>query len=300
MEPVTQSVQRNGHEGRNVGNPITSSPIVEVNGVNLYHEMSGETGDPLVLIHGAWVDHLNWSPVVPGLSKTFRVLTYDRRGHGKSQKVLAQGSFDEDADDAAALINSLDLSPAHVVGNSTGSIVALNLAAKQPTIIRSLTVQEPPLWDLPLDDPAAALILAEARKIREAVVKMLAAGDMAGGARLFAETGPFGPGSWDKLPPRLKEALIANADNFLDETKNPLGFTVELKGLSRFEKPTLLTCGAKSPPFFRPVMEKLAKTIPRSELFLFEGAGHMPHITHPEEFVSKVTSFARLSEQETD
>lgn len=41
----------------------------------------------MVLIHGSWGDHANWQAVVPGLSESFRVLTYDRRGHSKSEKV---------------------------------------------------------------------------------------------------------------------------------------------------------------------------------------------------------------------
>jgi pimeloyl-ACP methyl ester carboxylesterase len=55
-------------------------PITEANGVDLYYELTGDRGDPIVLIHGSWTDHSNWNPVVAGLSGNFRVLTYDRRG----------------------------------------------------------------------------------------------------------------------------------------------------------------------------------------------------------------------------
>ncbi len=56
-------------------------PIDKINGVKLYWELTGSGGDPLVLVHGSWGDHHNWDLVTEGLSKTFRVLTYDRRGH---------------------------------------------------------------------------------------------------------------------------------------------------------------------------------------------------------------------------
>ena len=59
-------------------------PFAEANGANLYYELNGEHGDPIVLIHGSWGDHANWRVVVPGLAKSFRVLTYDRRGHSSS------------------------------------------------------------------------------------------------------------------------------------------------------------------------------------------------------------------------
>jgi pimeloyl-ACP methyl ester carboxylesterase len=94
--------------------------MVEANGVNLYYELSGDRGDPIIMIHGSWGDHANWQAVVPGLSKNFRVLTYDRRGHSKSQKTTTQGSFDEDAMDAAALLDKLGLGRANVVGIQAG------------------------------------------------------------------------------------------------------------------------------------------------------------------------------------
>jgi len=93
-------------------------PVAKANNVNLYYELNGERGDPMVLIIGSWSDHLNCAQVVPGLSESFHVLAYDRRGHSQSQKVAPQGSYDEDADDVAALMVQLSLAPAHVVGNS--------------------------------------------------------------------------------------------------------------------------------------------------------------------------------------
>ena len=92
-------------------------PATIVNGVQLYWELTGKSGEPLVLVHGSWVDHHNWDPVVPLLSRTFRVLTYDRRGHSQSERPASQGSIREDVADLAAMIDELDLAPAHIVGD---------------------------------------------------------------------------------------------------------------------------------------------------------------------------------------
>ena len=59
-------------------------PTITVNGVPLYHALTGEAGSPLVLVHGSWGDHSGWDPVVPVLARRFRVVTYDRRGHSQS------------------------------------------------------------------------------------------------------------------------------------------------------------------------------------------------------------------------
>ncbi len=245
----------------------------------------------MVLVHGSWTDHSDWNPVVKGLSQSFRVITYDRRGHSGSQRVSTQGSFEEDAKDIADLISRLGLAPAHFVGSSAGSTVALKLAANQPTSVRSLIVHEPPLWGLLKDDPSQVPLMRRADIVGE-VAKVLEGGDMQGGARLFAEF-VAGPGAWDRFPPHVRDTLTTNAATFLDESKDPLAFTVDLAKLSGFKKPTLLTYGGKSPATFKPVIEKLANTIPGSKIFVFDEAGHMPHISHPDKFVATVTAFAK-------
>lgn len=246
-----------------------------------------------MLIHGSWGDHHNWDLVVPELSNGFRVVAYDRRGHSESERVTTQGSYEEDADDAAALIVGLGLAPAHVVGNSGGSAIALKLAAKHPTVLRSLVVHEPPLFGILGEDPATAPMLAEGKKRGYEVAQLLEKGDLVGGARLFAETLAFGPGGWDRLPLRIKETFIRNALTYLDETKDPMALTVDMEGLQRYVGPTLMSYGGKSPPHFRPVVEKLAIELPGSKVHVYPQAGHTPHISHPSEFVGTITDFVR-------
>ena len=69
-------------------------PFATINSVELYYEITGR-GEPMVLVHGSWGDHHNWDPVVPLLSQSFQVVTFDRRGHSQSQTATGQGSFAE-------------------------------------------------------------------------------------------------------------------------------------------------------------------------------------------------------------
>ena len=61
-------------------------PHEEINGVSIFLEEFG-SGDPLVLVHGSWVDHMEWPFVVPLLAPRFRVTVYDRRGHSQSERL---------------------------------------------------------------------------------------------------------------------------------------------------------------------------------------------------------------------
>jgi pimeloyl-ACP methyl ester carboxylesterase len=65
-------------------------PTTSVNGIELYWELNGDSGAPVVLVHGSWGDHNNWASVVPALSRSLRVLTYDRRGHADQRRVTAE------------------------------------------------------------------------------------------------------------------------------------------------------------------------------------------------------------------
>jgi pimeloyl-ACP methyl ester carboxylesterase len=123
-------------------------PITKINGVNLFWEMTGESGPPVVMVHGSWGDHHNWDAVVPELSKKFRVVTYDRRGNSLSERVSGQGFTTEDVDDLAALLDYLKLIPANIVGNSFGAIISLKLAAKSEEYFKTLFIHEPPTFPL--------------------------------------------------------------------------------------------------------------------------------------------------------
>ena len=113
-------------------------PEAEVNGIGLYYEFKG-SGEPLALVHGSWGDATSWG-LVAGLAESFRVLAYDRRGHSRSERADTPGSVDEDGDDLAALLEALDLAPAHVATNSWGGNIALRLATRRPDVFRSLSV----------------------------------------------------------------------------------------------------------------------------------------------------------------
>ncbi len=114
---------------------------------------------------------------------------------------------------------------------------------------------------------------------------------MEAGARRFVEI-VLGPATWDTfLPDEVKRMLINNAPTFLDETRDPEILTMDLNALSGFSRPVLLSDGSESPPFFAPVLEKLATVLPNATRKTFSGAGHVPHFTHPQEYAAAITEF---------
>lgn len=271
--------------------------LSRINGVGIYREIEGSAGDPMVLVHGSWGDSRGWLPVLPMLARSFRVLTYDRRGHSRSERPAGQGSVREDVADLAALLEELGHAPAHVVGSSFGASIVLRSASERPDLFRSLIVHEPPLFDLLKDEPNAVRALGVVEERIARVVSILATGDHGAGAREFVETIAFGPGSWERLPEELRNAFVDNAPTWLDEMHDPEVFAFEPRGLGAFTAPALLTVGDQSPPFFALVVERIAAAVPHAERRTFAGAGHVPHASHPEDYARTITEFIQRVRQ---
>lgn len=268
-------------------------PTANVNGVQLFYELSGTGQIPLVLVHGSWASHRSWDLVAPRLAESFRVLAYDRRGHSESQRPTMQGSVREDVADLAALIEHLGLAPAWVAGTSFGASITLRLAGERPELFQGLIGHEPPLFSLLADDPAVAPLLEEVGRRIGAVVERIASGDHAGAAEQFVETVALGPGTWPRIPPNWQQTMIENTPTFLDEARDPEQLAFDLAWIRAFPYPSLLTTGDQSPPTFAPVVAKLADVLPNVKVVTFRNAGHIPHVTHPDAYVGAVMDFIR-------
>jgi pimeloyl-ACP methyl ester carboxylesterase len=272
---------------------VTGRPAVAVvNGVRIAYSSTGSDREPLVLVHGSWGSRHNWEPVVIGLADHFRVVAYDRRGHSDSERPPGQGSFRQDVADLAALIEQLGLAPAWVAGSSAGAVVTLQLAAARPDLLRGVVVHEPPMWSLLRAGSGAAAAYARLTDGPLAdVLRRLAAGDQEGAAEQFVEEVALGPGSWARLPVAMRRMMIYNAPTFLDEARDPQAAGVDQAALARYGGPVLITSGTQSPPLFGAVIERLTELLPHAVCRAYAGAGHIPHVTHPEQYIAALVGF---------
>lgn len=270
-------------------------PIASVNGVRLYYERTGSGEVPVVLVHGSWGSHHQWNEVVFGLAPSFRVLSYDRRGHSASEAPEGQGSVRDDVVDLATLMESLELAPAYVVGNSFGAAITLRLACERPDLVRGLSVHEPPLFSLLAGDSSQAPILADMGGLIGTLIERIAAGDHSGAAEAFMSMA-LAPGEWAKLPQEFQQLAAENAPTFLDEVGDPEALEFDLERLEKYASPALLTIGEQSPPQYGPVLDRLGGAMPHAQRTTFENAGHLPHVTCPAAFVETTAAFVRRSE----
>jgi len=112
---------------------------VRAGDIDVYYEQHG-SGDPLLLIMGLAADSTAWLFQVPELARHYRTIAFDNRGVGRSAKPAGPYTIHQMADDAAGLLDALDVRRAHVVGVSMGGMIAQELALRHPERVRGLVL----------------------------------------------------------------------------------------------------------------------------------------------------------------
>ena len=260
-----------------------------INGVELFWELSGQSGPVIVLIHGSWIDHNNWGELVPYLEKSFRVLNYDRRGHSQSERPTKQGTMKDDVTDLVELLTYLDLAPAHLLGNSYGAMITLRTAVVHPEICLSVSAHEPPF--LHLNEVAMSnKDVAEMDQLQRDVVEKLMAGKMESNISRFMNAVIL-PDVWDTFPDDFRKFLVSQAPTFIDDVNDPDPWTVDLEKLAKFPQPILLTQGEHSAKFYSVILDEIHKAVPQAKRMVIQGADHGPQVSHPQEYAEVIKSF---------
>jgi pimeloyl-ACP methyl ester carboxylesterase len=239
-------------------------PEVVANGIRLYYEEHGE-GTPILGIHGSGSSSIVlWAGAVEPLSRLGRLILFDRRGCNRSERPepFLRSTREEEADDAAALIDALDAAPAVVIGRSYGGDIALELARRHPQDVRALVLLEPGLlhldpeakrWE---DDLNARLRAAAPERVGETLIEAA-----------------VGPGGWETLPAEAQAVFADNGPAILAEIEG-LNADLDDEALAAIQQPTLLVSAAESPEPLRRVAARLASLLPNVEEARVEG-GHL-------------------------
>src|SRR6476619_6382681 len=110
-----------------------------LNGLAMYYEVHG-SGDPLVLLPGGLMTIAQMGPLVPALARSRQVIALEPQAHGHTADIARPLTYEQMADDTAALIAHLGLGRADVLGFSVGAGVALQVAIRHPDRVRQLVV----------------------------------------------------------------------------------------------------------------------------------------------------------------
>jgi pimeloyl-ACP methyl ester carboxylesterase len=110
---------------------------IQVNSMQMYYEVSG-SGDPLIVLHGAYMNIPSMGAIIPKLAATHRVYAVELQGHGRTTDIKRPITYPNLADDVAAFMDAVGLAKADVFGYSMGAIVGLQLAIRHPAKVNKL------------------------------------------------------------------------------------------------------------------------------------------------------------------
>jgi pimeloyl-ACP methyl ester carboxylesterase len=260
------------------------------NGESLAYIDSGERSGPaVVLIHGYTDNARDWVPMLPYLSKRYRLILVDIRGHGQSSKPECCYTRFDFAYDIKLLLDALGVQKADIVGHSLGSIIAQTFAEYWPertahVVLISSTGGSPP--DRPKKPPQFDFA-AEIRKLKEPI----------------EADSPFMIAWWESPTPvdpdfirrQRKDAAgiplrvwLAVLDQALP-TNNIYG---DLQSsLPRLKAPTLLIWGSKDPIMEEDVRQSLRDALPKAKVKIFDGLGHNPFWEDPRGVAEVINAF---------
>ncbi|MEV4515777.1 alpha/beta hydrolase [Dactylosporangium sp. NPDC049525] len=262
-------------------------------GADLAYTDSGGPGEPVLLIHaGVFADWFVPMATAPALDG-HRVIRLIRAGYTGTPAPAGLTVADH-AGHAAELLRRLDTGPAHVVGHSSGSVIALQLALDHPDLVRTLCLSEAPLID-GLTDPAdhEALHAALGPAIG-AAMGATARGDRpaAFDAFMAAVCGPdYRRVMTDALgADAVEEAVRRSGYFFTDELPAMHPWTFDP---TRLTAPVLLVQGGASSPAVHRMTAYLAALIPDATTTTIYGVNHLLPLTAPAELARVVAIFTR-------
>jgi 3-oxoadipate enol-lactonase len=257
-------------------------PGIPINDTTLYYERTGH-GPALLFVHGMCGDADVWVEQATRFSDRFSCVRYDRRGHTRSARGDATVSNALHADDAAALIEALDLSPCLLVGSSGGAAIAVEVALRHGHLLRGAVLSEPPLFSL---DRQAGRGLERALLPR--LQQAMARGGPAAGVDAFFSL--VCPGLWSTIDEERKDRYRANADIGFADLRSP-SLDLTPADLSAVTTPALVLNGSTSHPSFRSVARRLAAAWPDARLVELEDSGHVTYAEQPDAFARAVSAF---------
>jgi len=260
------------------------------NGESLaYIDMGEHSGPAVVLIHGYTDNARDWVPMLPYLSKRYRLILVDIRGHGQSGKPECCYSRLDFAYDIKLLLDALDVREADIVGHSLGSIIAQTFAEYWPertarVVLISSTGGSPPGK---AKKPPQFDFAAEIRKLKEPI----------------DADSPFMIAWWDSPTPVDPDFIRRQRKDaagiplrvwlaVLDQALPADNVYADLqRTLPRLRAPTLLIWGSKDPIMEEDARQSLRDALPNATVKVFDGLGHNPFWEDPRGVALVINAF---------
>lgn len=255
-----------------------TTPVPAQTASGLHYDVAG-AGPPVVLIHGAMLDHRQWQPQ-RDLAQHFTVIRYDTRWHGQSQG--ADSTFNA-ADDLAEVMNAAGVQKAALVGLSNGASIATDFALQYPARVERLVLASPGLSGYAATDRPIYF---------QPMIDALGAQDYVAAATALAYTPVMevGPADSEWVVAMVRDqASVFQQDPSRERPLNPPAIT----RLTELRMPVLVITGDDDMRDILLIGDTLMHMLPNAQRLTVPGAKHLLNITHAAQFNTAVVNFLK-------
>ncbi len=252
---------------------------IATNGIETNYEIAGE-GPWLVLSHSLACDLTMWDPQMAALTKKYKVLRYDTRGHGKSSAPAGAYSLDMLADDLKALLDGLKVVKPHYCGLSMGGMIGQTFALKYPGVLKTLVLADTTSQYAP---EAQALWAGRVKTATEQGMEPLVQGTL---ERWFTEG--FRKSRADvtgKVAQLIRSTPTAGYAGCCQALPK-INVTARLKEI---KTPIKVVCGEFDAGTPLAMSHEIQRNAPGSELAVIANASHLANVEQPEAFTMALT-----------
>ncbi len=274
-------------------------------GIRLFHQDEG-TGQAVVLVHGLIEDYRVWSNQIAPLSKRYKVVAYSRRFAvpNKNPGDIHEDTVENNVTDLLGLIKNLHIAPIHLVGHSYGGLISTYFAYRYPELLRSLTLIEPSVFSVLIENPKSAIqrlilllthpsVARDALKFESNVLKQsvntLKHGDPQNAVRILVDGDQGRSGAFEQFSEEFRSMAMENATSiYVFETN---WYVLKKEEISQIKVPTLIIRGENTIKSSRYISDSLRKLLSNSAEAVITRSGHFAQAENPEELNSKLLEF---------
>lgn len=251
----------------------------------IYYEEKGQ-GTPLIMIHGGGLDNRMWDDQFDVFSKKYRVVRYDVRNHGLSE---TEGGIFSYHEDLAALLDSLGISKAILMGLSMGGFIAIDFTLAYPDRVLALIPVSSGLTGYDINDP-------QVKEYEDKMRQAAEAGYLNGIIEYMQRSWTDGP---YRSPSEVNKNVREKVRQMLFGTYSTWNGDAEMKRLDppaverlqEIQAPTLVVVGELDMPSILAIADLIEKDVPGSQKIIIKGAAHMVNMEKTKEFNAVVKKF---------